>query len=121
VSIGRGLRDTIGAIVALLSGTGYFLFAFSSAWSTDDTLVSLSRWAALSVLIIAATMILLTSLLRPTRTWLLPLTFSLVSLIAGIYGLRDPAGPELLWPVVALLTLTVAFAAAYLTRLKLGF
>ena len=114
------LLDTLGFVVALLSGGGYFFVAFASAWDSDGSPASVARAALLCFLIILSLMALLNLLMRPSRLWLYPVTFSAVSLIFAVLGLRDPAGPNFLWVWVAAFTVVVALASSYATAYSLS-
>ena len=114
--VSRWLLDTIGVIAALLCGAAYFFFTFASAWDSGGSVASIAVWVVLSLLIILPVFAILNLALRPTRWWLYPLAFSTLSIIFGVLGLRDPAGPNFLWVAVALFTVVVALGSSYVTR-----
>jgi len=113
--VSRWLLDTIGVIVALLCGVAYFFFTFASAWDSSGSVASIAVWVVLSVIILSVFAIL-NLVLRPMRWWLYPLAFSTLSIIFGVLGLRDPAGPTFLWVGVALFTVVAALGSSYVTR-----
>jgi hypothetical protein len=113
--INRWLLDTIGFLVALLCGVGYFFVVFSSFWNSTGSAGSVARGTLLCFLIVFTVLALLNVVLRPNRLWLYPLAFSAFSVFFGVLGLRDAAGPNLLWLWVAAFTVIAALASSYAT------
>jgi hypothetical protein len=87
--ISRWLLDTIGFLVALLCGVGYFFVAFSSVWDSNGSAGSVAGGALLCFLIVFAVLALLNVVLRPNRLWLYPLAFSTFSVFFGVLGLYN--------------------------------
>jgi hypothetical protein len=112
----RVLLDTIGSVIALLTGIYYFWFAFTSVWRTDRLLDHIAKMTALSVLVIVVAIAILTVVMRPSRTWLYPLMFSSPTLVAALYSFTLESHPAPYWETFAIFTLSVALSCSYLAR-----
>jgi len=112
----RLLLDTIGSIIALLTGIYYFRFGFTSVWRTDRLLAHVPKSAILSALIIFIPIAILTAVLRPPRTWLYPIMLSSPTIVAALYALTLNAHPAHFWGTFAVFTLSVALCSSYLAR-----
>jgi len=105
------MNNTDGAMIGLIGGMAYFVFAFVMGWEAGG-LVSSILWAAVASLITFAVITALVSWFPPSHIWLYPLAFALPTLLIGLLVLSEsPYIPTL--AVIGSATFLVGLAAAF--------